>query len=176
MAILIFTASLFIYSSLISPAYSEVKDLRAEVFTRKKFITQQEVYVTQVKEILNQYKDVSAIKNTISLILPTSQNTALAVNQISGLSKINNLILDTLSGQELAIKPSSQPTLVRGIGTLRFNLHLIGSYENFKSFIDNLESNITLIDLVDLKVESGARAGGNIFSYNITADTYYQTK
>jgi len=174
LAILMFIASLFIYSSLILPAYSEIINLRAEVVSRTQLVTEEEASIGQVQKLLSEYQDVAAIQDTISLILPVSQNVALGVSQISGLSKINNLIIDSLSMQELAIKPSTQSNLVKGIGTLRFNFHLIGSYENFKAFLQNLETNITLIDLASLKVDSGSKVGGNIFSYNITADMYYQ--
>ncbi len=175
LAIVMFIASLFIYSTLILPAYSEVTNLRAEVVARTRLIAEEEASIGQVQKLLSEYKDVAVIQDTISLILPISQNIALGVSQISGLSKINSLILDSLSTQELAIKPSTQPTLIKGMGTLRFSLHLIGSYENFKAFLKNLETNITLIDLVSLKIESGSRVGGNIFSYSIIADTYYQS-
>lgn len=174
-AILFFIASLFIYSSLIQPAYSDIKNLRTEVANRLDFISKNETFIQQVKNLLNEYQNVAKIQETTSLILPLNQNIPQGVNQINGLSKINNLTTELLSVQQLAIKPSKQPNLVKGLGSLRFTFRLTGPYENFKPFLQAMETNINLMDLVSLKIEPPEKAGRDIFSYTLIVDTYYQS-
>ena len=176
LAILIFIASLFIYSSLIRPAYSEIKSLRAEIASRLKLINKNEVFVQQVKKLLTEYQDVAKVQETTSLILPLEQNTPQTVNQINGLSEFNKLTIEFLSVQQLAIKPSDQPGLVKGLGVLRYNLRLTGTYENFKLFLQAAETNVNLMDLVSLKIEQATKSAQDNLSYTITMDTYYQAE
>ncbi|MEK7168255.1 MAG: hypothetical protein AAB698_00810 [Patescibacteria group bacterium] len=176
-AILMIIASLFVYSSLIRPAYSEIKNLRAEVAGRLDLINRNKASVEQVQKLLSEYQSISQAKEMTSLVLSSEQNISQAVNQVVGLADLNGLSIELLAVQQLAIKPSNQPNLVKGVGILRFNLRLAGSYENFKSFIGNLETNVNLMDLANLKIESGAKTkAGDSFSYTMIVDSYYQAK
>lgn len=178
LALAMLVAAVFVYSTFIRSAYSDVETLRAQANSKTTTFTQQQSSVKQIQNLLSQYQDVLKVEDTISSMLPLSPDIGSDINQITGLAQINNLTLDILSTEEMAIKPSKQPTLAKGIGTLKFNFHLTGGYENFKNFIQELETNITLIDLVNLKVEpfSKGKSAGNIFSYTITANAYYQTQ
>ncbi len=170
--------SLFIYTSLIRPIYSQIKDLRIEVASRLDFIAKHETYIQQVQKLLSEYQDIAKIIETTSLILPLEPDVAFGVNQIAGLSKFYNLTIELLGVQQLAITPSSQPNSIKGLGTLRFNFRLMGSYESFKSFLQALETNITLMDLMNLKTEPATqtKAAGNNFYYTMVVDTYYQAE
>ncbi len=175
-AVGLFIASLIVYASFIQPAYSEIKNLRTEVVSRSKLIQEQEVSLRQVQKILSDYQNVAQLKETISLILPLEQNLPQAANQIIGLANVNKLTVDQLSVQQLAIKPSGYSSLVKGRGTLRLNFRLVGNYEGFKSFIQGLETNMNLMDLVSLKIDPVIKTGAstNNFTYTLSVDTYYQ--
>ncbi len=168
-------ASIFVYSSLIRPAYSEIKNLRSEVAGRLELVDKHKTSIDQVKKILGEYQGAVQIQDTVSTILPTEQNLPSAVHQINRLASVNELQIDLLSAQQLAIKPSTQSSLVKGIGTLRFNLRVAGSYEKFKSFLQNLETNINLMDLASLKIEPQTK-GANKFNYTLVIDAYYQSE
>ena len=176
LAILMFIASLFIYSTLIRPAYSEIKSLRAEIAGRLELISKNEVSIQQVKKLLTEYQDIARVQETISLILPLEQNTSQGVNQINGLSKFNNLTIEFLSVQQLAIKPSTRPGLVKGLGVLRYNFRMTGTYEGFKSFLQAVETNISLMDLVNFKIEPATKSAKGNLSFTVNMDTYYQAE
>lgn len=176
-AILMIIASLFVYSSLIRPVYSEIKNLRAEVAGRLDLINRNKASIEQVQKLLSEYQSISQAQEITSLVLPSEQNISRAVNQVVGLADLNGLFIELLAVQQLAIKPSAQPNLVKGVGVLRFNLRLAGSYENFKSFIKNLETNVNLMDLVNLKIEAATKTrAGDSFSYTMVIDSYYQAE
>jgi len=175
-----FIASLFIYSSLIKSIYAEIKNKRTEIVSRLELINKYETSIKQIQKILSEYQNISQFAETISSILPPEQNVSQSVNQISGLAKINNLIINFLSVQQLAITPSSKPDLIRGRGVLRLNFALTGSYENFRKFVQTMETNISLMDLISLKIEpkieTGLKSVKDNFSYAMAVDTYYQSK
>jgi len=175
---LLFIGSLFIYGNLIRPTYSQIKDLRSEVSSRLDFIEKNEVCIQEIQKKIKQYQNLGKTTEAISLILPLNQDVASRVNQINGLASNNRLTIESLNVQELAIKPSKQPNLVKGLGTLRFNFKANGNYESFKSFIQALETNITLMDLIGLRIEPNnkPKTAGNNFDYTMIVDTYYQAE
>ncbi len=170
-AILLFVASIFVYSSLIRPAYTDIKNLRAELESKSDIFTKNDASIKQVKKLLTEYQDITQIQQTISLILPLEQNVSVGVNQINGLARFNNLTVELLSARQLAIKPSAQSDLVRGFGVLRYNFRLSGTYDNFKKFLQAMETNINLMDVVDLKTEATSKGS---LSYTMEVNTYYQ--
>jgi Tfp pilus assembly protein PilO len=175
-AMAMFICSLFIYASFVKPSYLEIKNLRAEVTSQSELVEKNQLFTSQVQKILDQYQNISEIEEKISLILPLKQNLPQSVNQIAGIAKINDLKIISIMSQQLAITPSAQPELVNGLGTIRFDVNLIGSYAGFKTFLQSLENNVNLMDLMDLKIEtSGKLAAGNL-SYVLGINTYYQTK
>ncbi|MEK7162965.1 MAG: hypothetical protein AAB696_01620 [Patescibacteria group bacterium] len=179
LSVLIIIASLFVYSSLIRPAYSEIKNLRSETAGKMDIIDKNKGSIEQVQKLLSEYQSIAQVQEIISFILPLEQNIPRAINQVVGLADLNKLSIESVGVRQLAIKPSAQPNLVKGVGTLRFDLRLAGSYENLKMFIQNMESNMNLMDLVSLKIESGIKVkpgagGGENFSYTMIIDSYYQ--
>lgn len=175
---LMFIAAIFVYSNLVSPAYSEIKDLRAELLSISEAADEQQLAVKQVQNLLQKQQDVSSIQNVIGAILPLSRDVASNLNQISSLAAINNLKLESLSVSKMANRPSSNQKLVKSIGVLRLTFQLSGSYENFKAFLKAAETNIVLMDLADLKIESrqSSKASGGNFSFVVNMETYYQTE
>ena len=176
---LMFIAAIFVYNNLVSPAYLEIKDLRAELLGSSKLVEDQRSAINQVQNLLKEYQSILSVESTIGMMLPLSQDAASNLNQIAGLAAINNLKLESLSVNKMANRSSNKQDLVKGIGILRFTFQLSGSYENFKSFLRAVETNIVLMDLVDLKIEStqGTKLGGSGgLSFSANIDAYYQTE
>ena len=175
-ALVLLVAAVFIYSSLIKPAYSEIKSLRAQAASRIDVIEENQSYITKVQNLLNEYQNASQLQAAISVLLPDEQNLAQALNQISGIISISNLSPDRISVNQLAIRPSLGSSIVKSIGTLRFEVRTLGSYQNFKSFLEKLETNMGIFDVVSVKVEPPSRgAGAGAFNYAAVIDSYYQT-
>lgn len=175
-ALLFLIGSIFVYASMIKPALEEIDELRGKLASRTDILENYGKAVKQLQNLLTQYQETTDVQQQVSLALPIGQNIPQAVNQIVGIASINNLAIQSIGLQQLAIKPATAP-LVKGIGTLRMNVRLAGSYQSFKSFLKNLETNITLLDTTSLKIEVQKEKSGNLFlTYTMSIDTYYQVK
>ncbi len=176
-SIVLLVGAVFIYSSMIGPAYSEIKSLRSEAASRLDIINENQVYVSQVQNLLNEYQDASQLQAAISMLLPDEQNLAQALNQISGLTGISGLSPDKISVDQLAVRPSLGSSIVKSIGTLRFEVETSGNYSSFKSFLQKLETNMGIFDVVGIKVEPlGRSTSVGVLNYTIIVDSYYQTQ
>ena len=176
-ALALLIGAVFIYSSLIKPAYADIKALRSEAANRTNIIEENQAYIVKVQNILNEYQNSSQLENTISVLLPNGQNLSQALNQISGLISISGLSPDKISVSQLAIRPSLGSSIVESIGTLRFEVEAIGNYQGLKSFLQKLETNMGIFDVESVKAEPLSRAaGGTGFNYTVVIDSYYQAQ
>lgn len=174
-AILLFIGALFVYASLIKPLYGDIKTQRAKLASREEVKKQLGTAVEKIQKIAAEYQDIGLLQETISSILPVDQAVPQAIAQIVGLAENNGLLVQSLTSRQMAIQPSSASKIILGLGTVRFDVRLIGSYEAFKGFLKQLETNIRLMDVADFKMDPVSKTEKNIFFYNVTMDAYYQT-
>jgi Tfp pilus assembly protein PilO len=176
MALMFLIGSIFVYASMIRPALDEIDGLRGKLASRADVLENYGQAVKQLQNLLAQHQETTDVQQQVSLALPIGQNVPQAINQVIGIASANNLTVQSMGLQQLAIKPATAP-LVRGVGTLRMNARVAGNYQNFKSFLKNLETNITLLDITSLKIEVQKEKTGALFlAYTMAIDTYYQTQ
>ncbi|MBI5147864.1 MAG: type 4a pilus biogenesis protein PilO [Parcubacteria group bacterium] len=176
----LFITALVIYALFIRPEYDNVQRLRSEVASRSQAVEQQKDVIKQIQRLLQEYQSVARLQETLSLALPQESDVAEALNQLNGAAQIGGLAIQSAAVQSLAIRPSSAPIKsAKGIGTLRFNTKISGDYEQIKRFLQMLETNVRLMDVKSLKIESGVdptQKSAQKYLYNITVDVYYQAK
>lgn len=175
-ALFLLGGSIFVYSSLIKPAYADIKGLRSEAESRMRIIEEHQNYVVKVQNLLNEYQNASQIQNAMSVLLPDGQNLSQALNQISGLISISGLSPQKISVNQMSLRPSLGSSIVKNIGALRLEVEVSGSYQNFISFLQRLETNMGIFDVKNIKVDLPVRGSASAMNYTITADSYYQTQ
>lgn len=166
--------ALIIYALLIRPAYDEILVLRGKLSGKQKLFSDQEEAIRKVQDLNEQYKGARPVREAINFSLPTDQELSGVFNQLFAIARKNNVYIEVFGVQPLAIKPTREKSLIKGLGTLRLNLRLTGSYDSLKVFIADLETNIRIMDINSLKVDQTAVQ--NVLIYNLLVDTYYQPK
>lgn len=169
-------ASLLVLVYMIQPAYSNVTDTRAQIASKSELRDSYKNSIDQVTSLKKSYQNVIQSQQSISSILPEEEDIAQSVNQVVGLAKANGLQTEVLSIDRLAVRPSVQKTFARGIGTTRISFRLSGAYENFRPFIEQIETNLNLMDVNNLKIDPivSAKTGEYNFTYTLVVDNYYQ--
>ena len=173
LAILI--ACLIFYSLLLKPAYNEVNQLRGDLASKSELVKDQRRVVEKVKELLDQYPSLSGPRQTISLAIPNREEYPTLITQVNGLAHAAGLILQSLS---LATQTFTQAATVAGpslpvVGIIQMSLETSGSYQSLKNFIQTLETNIRIMDLVSFSINPLSGSGN--YNYNLVVNTYYQT-
>ena len=174
LAILI--ASIVVYSLLLKPAYEEVNQLRGDLTSKSDLVSEQRRVIEKVKELLDQYPSLAGPRQKISLALPDKADYPTLLNQINGLTNAAGLALQSVS---LASVTSAQAgglgagSNVPIMSTIQINLDVSGSYQTLKSFLQTIETNIRIMDLVSLAITP--LANSNNYNYHLVVNTYYQT-
>ncbi len=176
-------ASLFIYATLISPEYAEVKNLRGEFFSKSDLLNSQKTSIDQVRKLIAQYQGVAKLGESLSLALPEDESVSSIMSQINAISQASGLTIQSVGINYLPAKQATvKLTSAKGIGSLKLDLKLAGSYSALKNFLQSLETNIRIMDMQSLKIESvqsiaQSKAGTqDLFNFTLSVNTYYQAK
>jgi len=175
----LFLVTLIVYFSFIVPANKQGQDEKAQMLSRQDFINSQKSAITQVKNLITSYKGEGQLQEVVSSILPFSADMAGAFSQITGLAQashllVANLIVGTSIDLPSAGDASSQ-LQIKGYSSEDFQVQMTGSYEDFKSFLSNLETNIRIFDVRKIEILPAGKPNQDIYNYNLTVTTYYQT-
>lgn len=170
--------SLVVYALLIRPEYEMVRQFRGELASKTALLEDQKISITQVQNLLAQYQGVVKLGDSLSLALPAEESLSSVMSQLNAIAQLSNLSIQSVSASYLPIKPSAAGiSSAKNTGTLRLDFKLFGPYAAFKKFLQSLETNVRIMDLRNLKITpEGTKANPDLFSYNLTVDTYYQTK
>lgn len=178
-SVVLFIAVAVIYVKLISPVYADIQKLRGEIQARGNLLSQQTQAVSQIQNLISQLQNqnVTQFQEQIFLVLPTSESVPQVLSQYQAIAQASGLSNQSIGVNYLAIKPAASDIgLAKGIGTERFKLKLLGSYEAMKIFLEAIETNVRLTDLVSFKMSRASQSGQNLFLNEIVVDSYYQTK
>lgn len=177
LALLLIIGAAIVYSSFITPAYSGVMVLRNQIASQNEVLQRFNITFGQVQKLLADLQTAPDVQKQVSLILPTSRDVSYLVSQVSGLAEANGLTLSLLSTQVLPVQPAKSK-VIKSMGRLQADVKLTGTYSGFKSFLRQLQSNILLLDVTDVKIDSSAvagRTGPSALTYSISVVSYYQT-
>jgi Tfp pilus assembly protein PilO len=185
-AFLFVLAAFLCFFDLVQPEYQSVETLRSQQLGEANYLVAQTALVKQAQTVLNTYQNESQNTSNISLAMPSGQDVAGALAQIQGIAVNSGIAVVNIgvTAPELQVKTANaSSTAMKPIGSFTFNISATGSYESFKNFLSELETNIRVFDVKSVSfqpittvaaVAGKPTAGRDIFSYNVTVATYYQ--
>ena len=171
---LLLVGTVYVFLSFVYPSFLEIQSLRGERQARIDLKQIQDDAEKKIGELSRQYASLATTQEAFSQILPIGVNAISVLNQVQGIARNNSLRVNAISFQYKPVKPS-RGTLVQGIGVLQVTMTMNGRYEDLKSFIAQMETNVRIIDLNSLRIDGGAVSKKETFDYSLTADAYYQT-
>lgn len=179
---ILFTVTLIVYFNLILPANNEQQAIKAQAIGRQNFVDSQKAAISQVRNMINSYKGEGELQDVVSSILPSSPDLAGAFSQISGLAQVNKLSMErvavsppvnkNISGA--AGQASIPQSFVRPVGSVDFQVKMTGTYEDLKSFLKNVETNIRIFDVKKIDIQPAIKSNQNAYIYDIIITAYYQ--
>lgn len=172
-------AAFFVYFNLIQPAYGGAQAVQAEQISKQDFVNTQKTVVTEVQGLISQSQSQSQLEQAIAYVLPQTPDPASVIAQMNGLAQANHLTLQSFSVSTPTLQGAatgSGSSLVKPVGTMSFEVRLTGSYEDFKNFLANAETNIRVFDLKTLSLQPGGKPTDDIYAYDMIFSAYYQSQ
>ena len=168
-------ATIGVYALLLRPAYAQINQLRGDLASKRDAVETQTKIVAQVKELLDRYQSVAGVQQGIAPALPDTVSYPTLIEQVTGLAQFSQLSVEGVSLALLPFKQVSEAGTGAGvlvIGVVELTVNLAGSYEALKLFLQTIETNIRVMDIVRLAVTGPGKGG---FAYTLTLDAYYQS-
>lgn len=189
LALLLVVGSFVTFFNFIQPVYDQVSELKGEILGQKDLVKHEQDVINAVQKLVSVYNQSQGQRDSLSAALPDSPSLAEALTQLNGLAAQNHLTPQAYSLSapttiipESARRDPAHPgsgSLVQPVSTVVFQIKLLGSYEDFKSFLAGLEENIRIMDVKSLNLQAATAPTGksaqNLFAYDLTVAAYYQT-
>jgi Tfp pilus assembly protein PilO len=185
-------AAFISFFDLVQPAYSDAKALRSKQLGEENYLKDQTALVKQVQMNLTAYQNESQSAANIALAVPSGEDIAGALAEIEGIAANNGIVMQGVNVTPPVIQvhsaaageaASSSAALMKPLGSFTLKLVAAGSYESFKNFLSELETNIRIFDVKNVSLQpssivvvAGAKSvpSRDVFNYALTVATYYQ--
>ena len=181
--IVFFIVAFVVFFNYTWPALLKVLDANDKLKVVKQNYAKQLQSLQMAKQIIDQYKNLTNVNQTISLTLPKSEEIYNVITQLNKISQNSGLLLQSISLQRSASTSQTTSTtktesLLNKPQTITLTLNLVGTYEAFKTWLEAIETNIRLMDITNINfsgvLSSEKSTTANIFNYRVTLNTYYQ--
>ena len=187
-ALAFLVAAFVFYFDFVSPAYNDMQVLKGKESSEQNFLSQESKTVQQVQKLIASYQNESQAQNAVALSLPSGPDISGALTQIYGIAAVNNINIQNMSISVSSVLPNAgnpkiatnaSSPLIKPMSSISFVASAGGSYEDFKNFLSEVETNARIFDVKNLSVQPAPQNGtGNkdIFNYNLTITAYYQAQ
>ena len=164
---------------IILPAYSEVRTRQEMLNNKKAELQKLEEMIGKINELVSVYKEKETEIEKVWQILPKEKDISGLLVQFESLAAQSGLILGAIDFSEVeeqiqkAAEPSEETQQKEPYKTLSVSIRITGSYNAFKNFLSNLESNLRLTDVQSINFVSKGEIS-DIFEFSLTGNVYYQ--
>ncbi|MFH1188793.1 MAG: type 4a pilus biogenesis protein PilO [bacterium] len=168
--------SIFVYTQFIRSVYGEIQVLRAKRDSAMQTLALTQQSIESIKRLSEKYDSLTELKDNFSLMLPSRADLPAIINQIEVLAKQNDVKVTTLTVEYVNPKArlGEKVSTLRPIYSLLIDMRLAGEYTDMKDFLESIQTNTRIMDVVSLKINGGGSSAKNSLEYSIIIQTYYQ--
>jgi len=166
---------------LISPLWSSIKILKAELISQDNEISKVEELLTRVQQIRQDYQKLEEEAQKIFSALPEEENLPRLLVQFDALASNNGLLLESIKFGQVSQEANQPKKIFSNFPSLSVDVALTGSYEAFKGYLVALENNIRSMDAYSIKFgmsktgeETDILTSLGIFKFDLGVSVYYQ--
>jgi len=165
------------------PSFKEVGELNKKINQEQTQYNNQYQAVQIAKSIIDQYKSLINVSQTVSLSIPRDPEIQNLLAQVDNITTQSGLTLDNINFETAAtVVPSAKQakqstSIVQNYHTMTLTLGLSGNYESLKTWLNVIETNIRLMNVVKISFAGlSAEASKNIgiFNFKVALNVYYQ--
>lgn len=159
-----------VLQTYVRPIWGTIAERRVEIATVEDAISKTQDVIRLRDELVSKYNAVSQSDiERVRSFLPAGSDVTGMLMDVDVLTKAAGVKLTSIGFQEKA----GGATPVAGLETLALSINVSGSYEAFQVFLDALERNLRLMDVVDISFGGGEK---DDYQFTLRVRTYYQGK
>lgn len=157
--------SILIFFFLAMPAFDKTRTLNASVKERESILLEASEIKARVGGLNREIDSKKAEVDKLDILLPKEK---MIPELLSGIESVM-----AASGMNLTEVNISELSAQEEIKKLSGNLKLNGSFVSFIQFLDLLEKNLRLIDLITVDVSAQLTEGARVINYDLRFEVNY---
>lgn len=179
-SVLLVVGAGFVYSSLISPLYSQLSAIRGELQQKQQILEAEKNVKEQYQKLVSSIDPQKAAQ--IAQVLPAVPDLAMVLAQFQGMAAADGVqiqgigfaspTIDSLFG---ATGRGSTASLIRPVGVITIQLRFAGAYQNIKAMIRHVESNLRVFQVRDVVVQPALKPNQDMYLVDAKLAVYYQS-
>lgn len=184
LALALIVATFVVFFNFVQPIYLELNETRGRIVSLGELVKVQREISGEIRNLVQRYEESADARLQVDLAMPSSTAMAEALLDINGIAEINQLSPQTFVASTQTVETSEASrrqvtevgaaSLVQPVGTIAFQVRLVGSYSDFKTFLGMLESNVRIFDVEGIQIQQAGRSDQNLYSFEIRIVAYYQ--
>ncbi|MFN7088317.1 MAG: type 4a pilus biogenesis protein PilO [Candidatus Paceibacteria bacterium] len=165
----------FIVFNLALPKWRAVQALRIEKDEKIALRNQLAQISAKAQELLARFEDLDRQSEPIDRALPSEPRLPEMLAILSSLAAKNNLAISQVNFDDILTRPERALVEAHKAVPIKINVYLAGRYPDFKNWLRALESELRLIDVEELNIQSlSDKPGESTLSFSISLFTYWQ--
>ncbi len=173
LSVILIVSSLGLFFAYVDPMYKEAKEIRVKEAEYNTVLSKSRELKERREQLTAKFNNISERdRERLEKLLPDNVDNVRLVLDIDNIAlkygmTLKNISVQDASGEsrEGALGPDTRP-----FGSLTLNFTVTSSYENFVSFLNDLEDSLRLVDVTDLSFTVGQV---NYTDYRVTMQTYW---
>ena len=169
--------AILLFVFFINPQLDLINETRAQIETYETTIEQYKVFNSKVRNLMDAKESISiADRERLEKLIPSTPDSTRTLVDLETMAKQDGLLFGNVASTKpepimtetedaYAIMEPSEEVLLRTV----ISFEVIGTYEQFKSFISHIENNLELMEITELSL---AGATANFQQYVVTLQTY----
>lgn len=172
--------ALVLYINFIKPTYADIKTDQGRLAAINESNQQYKDIFGKLKGVSDDLNKSPDLQNRVSMTLPLSPNAPDSLNQMTSIASANGLSIVSIDLAEAPVIPAvnakpDSASIIKGIGVLKNNIRVTGSYAQIKSFLQGIESGVRISNIRSVKIDRVANAASqDSFTVTFEVETYYQ--
>jgi len=177
-AIITFVAALAIFLLYTKPAYSAVGDQQVVIAGYQEALTSAAQLDALKQQLLTRFNayDPNQVSRLTTMV-PDSVNNIGLILDVNNIATSHGMALENVN---VAAPPTTANQGALGAvqtagiyDSLTLDFTTYGTYQNFQSFMLDLERSLRVVDVVTLNVSQQSATASNQYRYDITIKTYW---
>lgn len=182
--LLVSLASITVFITVVKPRYTQLKTVRKDVMASGVNLSTANKLAASREALIAKYNTLSkADLDNLKTLLPDSVGNIRLIIQINALANKNGLSVlrnvdyksDTVDSKT-ATATTTPDVSKKPYGEFTISFQTSGQYNNFLSFVSDLEQNLRIVDVVSVEFatnESAQQGAVGLMNYKVTLKTYW---
>ncbi|PIR84475.1 hypothetical protein COU16_02755 [Candidatus Kaiserbacteria bacterium CG10_big_fil_rev_8_21_14_0_10_47_16] len=161
--IILAVIAFFVFAFLTRPLFVDIRAVQKELDSYKTAVAQASEFNQLLSRIVSEQSNISPLnRDRLNALLPTTLDPVTSLVDIQALASVHGMVVASAAtasseGNGASIEKVVSPIGVAGVNAEKVSLEILGTYDQFKAFLIDLEQSLPLVEVgsVNFKVADG---------------------